>query len=365
VQRQKKDSSRLGGGLEVEYKQRTLRKRMASMDRCPRTRYLAMLVVLVGLTDCGGSLSAVGTAQSNAASRHVKIARSWMSPASRRSSLLYVSDGSSNVYVYSYPNGHLVGTLTNLDEPQGECVDGSGDVWITEYSSNQIVEYAHGGTNSIATLSGPDYPLGCSVDPASGNLAVAGNDLAVYESAKGYPTTYSNSDFPYFSYCTYDSAGDLFADSNSDTYGEIAELPKDGSELKTVSLNEDLITLSMQWDGSYVSIVGSLHSPSRFGGDLRNAHGQPHGPLQVYRVSVSGSSGTVVGEVQLRNLADKHAALADQFWISGNTIVGPDNYRDARQNYVLSWRYPHGGLPTHVIRTKWSEPWGTALSHAP
>ena len=40
--------------------------------------------------------------------------------------------------------------------------------------ASQMVEYAHGGTSSIATLGDPsEYPEGCAVDPATGNLAVA------------------------------------------------------------------------------------------------------------------------------------------------------------------------------------------------
>lgn len=101
---------------------------------------------------------------------------SWMSPEAAGEDLLYVGGGGTYgyVHVYSYPQGKLVGKLTGLDLPYGECVDASGDVWIVTNFPNQAIEYAHGGTTPIATLSVPgSNAYGCAVDPASGNLAVA------------------------------------------------------------------------------------------------------------------------------------------------------------------------------------------------
>jgi hypothetical protein len=78
---------------------------------------------------------------------------SWMEASAKSGQLLYISDyTASNVTVYRYPAGALVGTLTGFDAPQGECVDSSGNVWITNSGTSQLFEYAHGGTSPIATL---------------------------------------------------------------------------------------------------------------------------------------------------------------------------------------------------------------------
>ena len=96
-------------------------------------------------------------------------------PGEARSSLYLSDDGDGNVYVYSFPDAKLQGTLTGLSFPTGECVDKAGDVWIVEEGPNEIVEYAHGGITPIATLTDPNNgPQACAVDAKdAGNLAVA------------------------------------------------------------------------------------------------------------------------------------------------------------------------------------------------
>ena len=73
--------------------------------------------------------------------------------APKKQSLLYVSNqGTGNVTVYTYLNGGglvLVGTLTGFSRPTGMCTDNLGNVWILDYGTRKIFEYAHGGTNPI------------------------------------------------------------------------------------------------------------------------------------------------------------------------------------------------------------------------
>jgi hypothetical protein len=53
-------------------------------------------------------------------------------------------------------------------------------VFITDTSTSQILEFAHGGTTPINTLSDYDYqPVSCAVDPKSGNLAVTSGGLGL------------------------------------------------------------------------------------------------------------------------------------------------------------------------------------------
>ena len=95
-------------------------------------------------------------------------------PAPAGGALLYVTDTvTSDVYVFSYPKGKLKQTLTGFTDPAGECADAQGNVFISNTGGSNIVEYAHGGTTPIATLKDPGFfPIGCSVNPLTGDLAV-------------------------------------------------------------------------------------------------------------------------------------------------------------------------------------------------
>jgi DNA-binding beta-propeller fold protein YncE len=93
----------------------------------------------------------------------------------------------------------MVLQLSDSNNPFGECVDKTGDVFVAEFGGNAgtaaILEYAHGGTSPIATLSDPGYhPESCSIDPTTGNLAVTNDDgpLGIYTGAKGDPAYYAD-----------------------------------------------------------------------------------------------------------------------------------------------------------------------------
>ncbi len=130
-------------------------------------------------------------------------------PAARNIDLLYVSKY-DDVDVFSYPAGKRVGTLTGFQSPGGLCVDKAGDVFVTNFGASNIVEYAHGGTKPIATLSDPyQEPDDCSVDPTTGNLAVAniGGSVSIYEGARGHPKQRTDSEIAYmFSEATMNKA---------------------------------------------------------------------------------------------------------------------------------------------------------------
>ena len=125
-----------------------------------------------------------------------------MSPDARVQKLLYISDYLYGaVWVYSFPTGKLEGKLISFQGPQGECTNKSGNVWITNSYGSDIIEYAHGGSKPIATLTVPGYQEthGCAIDPTTGNLAVTSwgtsssyppGDLAIFIHARGHPKPY-------------------------------------------------------------------------------------------------------------------------------------------------------------------------------
>ena len=79
---------------------------------------LSSCVAAAMLAGCGGSQPPIGVLgaapQTSAVARHADRGKSWMLPEAKSKDLLYVST-SDSVYVFSYPKGTLVGTLTGFD----------------------------------------------------------------------------------------------------------------------------------------------------------------------------------------------------------------------------------------------------------
>jgi hypothetical protein len=279
---------------------------------------------------------------------------SWMAAEAKSDNLLYVSTrGTEDVYVYSYPKGKLVGTLTGFETPQGECVDSAGDVFITNTEAAQILEYAHGGTSPIATISDPDgVPQGCAIDPTTGDLAVAdigGNpsstqgNIGIYPHASGTPKYYTDTDLyrPYF--CGYDDKGNLFVDGTARPSGgfQLAELGAKSRSFTNIAVNHSIHWPGgVLWDGAYVAV-----------GD--EGDGYPNSTA-VYEFSVSGSAATLEGTTPFTDADDIF-----QFWLDGKSIIGPDY--DGQ--YVGFWKYPKGGYPTKMLLGH-TYPFGTAISNA-
>jgi hypothetical protein len=274
---------------------------------------------------------------------------SWMSPDAKMSTLLYVSDqanGFNLVDVYKYGTNTLVGQLTGFQAPFGECTDMVGDVFVTDFSAQDIVEYAHAGTTPIQILSDPKgVPIGCSVDPISGNLAVSNwynngptgpiaGGVYIYQGAAGSPKRYANSKVFDFWPPGYDNKGNLFLDGTGSSLDVgLYELPVGGKSVRQISLGHTIVSgASVQWDGKYVAV-----------GD-QAIHGKLH--FGIYRVQVSGLTGKVVGSLELTGGCASKKSDAIQVWIHGTTVLGPNLFCPNTFGY---WNYPAGGLPFKTI----------------
>jgi hypothetical protein len=121
-------------------------------------------------------------------------------------------------------NGRTIRAMAIVDDFARECLAleigfsfGSRDVFVVGFDF--IYEYAHGGTAPINTLGSTSYFYGfsggCSVNPNTGDLAVAvssvNGGLAVFKGAQGAPTIYTDPDFATLWSCGYDASGNLFA----------------------------------------------------------------------------------------------------------------------------------------------------------
>lgn len=328
-------------------------------------RGAAMCGAVAVFAGCSGSTGAIAPPENaqNPAVRGVRPdhGHSWMLPEAKAAKkLLYVSDsyyfgsfgsGYYNVYVFTYPKGKLVGTLTGQLNPGGLCTDSKGDVYVTELYGSRIVEYVHGGTTPIKTLSDPAYaPVACSVDPTTGNLAVANDygiysisegNLVVYSKASGSPTTYTppgSVEWLFVNGVGYDDNGNIYLAGTERYTGTFlsAELPVGSSSIEEVSLSTSPQAAgSVEWDGKHMTFSDSTNGT-------------------IYQYTFSGSKGTEVGSTTLAGLGQCVCAS----WIEGKDVAAP--YSDG--HLVSIYKYPAGGNATKTVSSPLEEPFGVAIS---
>jgi hypothetical protein len=345
------------------------------MKRLGFSSYTSGLVAAtVMLAGCAGPQPPAGVTgeipQPAALARRLDSGRSWMLPAAKSMRrLLYVSDSwSSDVYVYDYASRRLVGILSGFTTPAGQCVDRHGNIWITEFSGIQVFEYAHGGSTPIRTLTtGAQYSFGCSVDPKTGNLAVAndGNSgtipgqVLLFKDASGVPISYQNGHCLELSSPGYDDKGNLYVEGGSYQTNDVCRLPHGGATLGLVSSNQLIYAPgSVMWDGQYITLEDNEYKGNR--------------NTAIYQMQeATGGNLTLVGTVQLNDDCGSDEFIAQPF------ILGRSNTpRNRKQGYsvvgsnadckskVDFWSYPAGGDLVPLIMAP-KEPDGQSVSVAP
>jgi|SRR5580700_1446672 hypothetical protein len=300
---------------------------------------LSMGVGVAMLAACGGSQPPAGAAgalaQSPAIATRAEHGGSWMRPAvSSGGDLLYAADISGLIYVFTYPQGNPVGVLQEFPLPGTLCSDSQGNVFVP--IGDQILEYAHGGSQPIATLQdvANAKAYGCSVDSTTGNLAVANvqvgdysGDIAIFQKAQGSPTVYSDQNMLRLLFCGYDNKGNLFVDGLGTSH--FAELPSGSSTFTDLAVHTNDSFGQIQWDGKYITLA------------TRNA-------ATVYRLRISGSTAKVISKTRLKGLGFRSDS---QSWIEGNAIVATPGTKTYNEKVGI-WSYPAGGKPTltHTAR---------------
>jgi hypothetical protein len=307
------------------------------------------------------------------AARSAPAARSWISPGGGKQWLLYVSDESSNtvdIYNYRAKPGKLFGQITGLTHPLGQCVDSAGNVYVTAFRDNEILEYAHGGITPVAAAY--DYygrPDGCAVDPTTGNIAVTnsvtlstqGNILVFSGGLGGNQTLYYGSDQQIDTYDppAYDPQGNLFFEGYTFSAQAIfGELPAGSSTMQLISGLNLTEPAAVQWDGAYIAAVDPNYQNS--------------GVAAIYRVTVSGSAATVVRTTVLTDTctgSGYNYASIYQPYIGGttrklNTVVS-GNTSVTCSNRLNFWNYTTGGNPKRVMPADISPVTGSGTSVSP
>ncbi|HZY96453.1 MAG TPA: hypothetical protein VFE35_05080 [Candidatus Cybelea sp.] len=263
-----------------------------------------------------------------------------MAPEAKSEDLLYISDY-YGVHVFSYPKGTHVGDLAGFAEPQGLCTDRAGDIFVTDALARHVYEFAHGGTKPIAVFydNYVDFnPENCSVDPITGNLAVAIPDLpsvVIFPDAKQKPVVYSD---PYsiIFWCAYDDKGNLFVEQvRQHRKFYIGELPRGATKFKNLFLDPRVGgPSSLQFDGQHIVVEGPTST--------------------LYQLRFSGSNAIVISSTPLNG-----AKQIEQFWIQKRRVIGPDLY-----GTTYFWKYPLGGSPAGSIQG-FTLPYGATVSVSP
>jgi hypothetical protein len=278
------------------------------------------------LSGCAGSQPLTANSRQGIALVRERAAHSgsWMAPNTSGQNLIYMVLGDT-VGVYTF-SGTQVGVLKGFgfEAVAGLCSDSQGNVWITYGDS--LLEYAHGGTIPIAQVYTPSEPHGCSVNPTNGNLAVtegyeqSNNNVLVFTNIYSVPQTYTDPDFFYYWYCSYDSQGNLFVNGLRGKKVPLAELPSGGSSLGTVTVDEKIEKLGgLQWDGQYLAMGDSL------------AHA-------VYQLSVANGQATTVTTTHFKGWSGARFKTIEPFAIYNGIIVL--TFSDRQTGF---WKFPAGG----------------------
>lgn len=300
--------------------------------------------------------------------RRPNAGRSWMLPDARKQWLLYVSDGSSgtiDVYNYRVQAGKLYGQITGLSFPYGQCVDGSGNVYVVDNSTAKVYEFAHGATTPIVTATDEyGYPIGCAVDPTTGNVAVANfngsssgpGGIDVFAGGlSGTQTNYAGASLFRLWPPGYDMRGNLFVQAvDSAGSNELAELPEGSSSFTMLTGLSVGFPGAVGWDGHYLTATDQ---------NYQNAY-----TTMIYRITVSGSAVTIVRSTHLTDDCYPGAnwMVAVQPFVTGTTgklnAVAAGNLNCTnRQDF---FNYTNGGNPKRVLPSTMAPiaPYGQSVS---
>lgn len=256
-------------------------------------------------------------------------------PQSSAAALLYVSDFENSVVdVYSVPSLKLVRKLKGFFQPQGECTNAAGDVWIVDTGYKQIEEYAPGATKPMTVLGDYlGYPASCAINPVNGDLAVTNEfadsgpaEVLIYAKASGTPQSYRDTAQQYDDFAAYDTQGNLYVDGETTKQAYVlARLPAGGKTLGSVKVSGATIHDPgvVLWNDNQLVL-----------GDQRCRGGKTS---CLYVAAVSGSTAQVKSTIALGNSCDVvQVALFD------GDLYGGNGQCANRHSTVDSWSYSDG-----------------------
>jgi len=294
--------------------------------------------------------------------RHVTDARIVRPNCCALQKTLFASDafgGSSftgAIYMFDYVTAAFLGQVApppeGFLEVQGGCSDTSGNVYFANTAFSTIDEYNHSGTY-VATLSDPgQFPVGCSYDKTTGDLAVSniigtsggGGSLSIFH-AGVLQNTYSPPNMSSVYFLGYEGkTGTLWLDGlNSSGFFQYDSFS--GGTFANVGVHGATIGFPgmVQW---------SAQTKAMNVGD-QDTFSAP----TIYQVD---DNGNVVGETVLTCVQPSDFCDVVQGVIKGPGLVAADSAALSVGRYP----YPVGGesILDYVVPNGYVQPIGAAIS---
>lgn len=260
--------------------------------------------------------------------------------AKKAGQLLYIADsGTNEVETFAWPKPKTGSALSgSFSEPQGECADSKGNVYITNTGDSNILEYT--GTKLTNTISDPgQYPVGCSVD-SKGDLAVSNivttadgaGSVTVFAGGKGSGKNFAVTGLQRVYFLAYDKTTLWISGENSSYAVAFSSMNAKGkSQNKPITGGTIEFPGGVQFDGKNVTL-----------GDQDGA--------VVYQMK----KWAITGSTPLTGSGD-----VVSYWIDQPTslLIAPD----AVNADVEIYSYPKGGSAKQTL-TGFSEPIGATVS---
>lgn len=307
-----------------------------------------LLLVLVVLGGCAGSpataslpSSSLLTQRATGPVRHSAAGTSWLSPAVSQQPIVYVSDGSGVVYVYSQigKGQRPIGALTGFEAPTSLFVRANGDLYVVASGSGTIPVFHRGQTRPFKTLKdiAGFEPVGVAVDSKntvyvgnlspnenlSGSISVFANGSTVPTETVIVPDTYAVRDV------AVDSKDDVFftflQSFASGSFGGVAELvsPKVGTSAKHLLSTSS--PAGLQLDRKDDLLVGDDYSsptsiwtvPPPYTGSATNVVSVPG---DAFRFALNGSENAIW-------VANASYRRAEEYSFSGQLLDATSRWR--------------------------------------
>ncbi len=289
--------------------------------------------------------------------------QSWVSPDVQRAPrLLFVSDvQTDDVYIFTMPDMNLKGTITGFNQPQGECSDRHGNIYVANTRATEVKEYSRTGTLLNTYPDKQGYPVGCAVDPVNGDLAVtnirgfrhAPGQVLIYKSPSSKPSVLTNPKQYSYYFDGYDIYGHLWVDGR-DARKNYMLSGCNASRCRTIKLSGGKVYFpgAVQSDQQLFSwvVFDQLCGGKSAACSYWVSDGGALGKSTNYRKYKGGAVCDLIQGV-VAAYGMKYTAGAD--YQSNRCRKGG--------SYEGRWQYPAGGTPTNYT-TNVSSPVGAAIS---
>ncbi|MFZ0363731.1 MAG: hypothetical protein WAL67_05950 [Candidatus Cybelea sp.] len=293
---------------------------------------------------------------------HPDPRKSWISPDVKRATrLAFVTDlGAGDISIFSLPNFKLKGTLTGFSQPQGMCSDNKGNVYVANTEAFDVVEITRAGSIVNTWDDAYGYPVGCAVDPATGNLAVSdifgitgSGQVLIFSAGSHTPQVLSNSAQYFYYFVGYGPNSELWT-SGRTIYGDYMASACNTSSCNTIDLTGGTIYFpgAVQWDGrrgNWVLFDQTCNATAASCSYPVSASGVLGTATTYDNYNGNGVCGMAQGVIAANNL---------------NFVIGSDASCTSSSAAIGRWGYPAGGTPTNfaTFSSPYAVPGGIAIS---